>query len=241
VDPFTLIAAANLAFKGIKDLCSMYQEGKTVIKDIQKTAKEVQAIGNEVKGIFGWISSLFSSDKPNEVVQETEQIVPKKKQKQEPITKAELYQQFAKNLTAFFKAYNELKSYIVQEEEKSKNEYDPTGSVAEKAIQRVLAMSQMEAMSVELREYMIYHVPEDLRDELGALYSKINNMLGTIANEQEMARKNMLRKRGQEAWKQKQLEDKVWFRTASTIAVLFVSTYFAGLMWAIDRMTHGGM
>ena len=102
-------------------------------------------------------------------------------------------------------------------------------------------MSQMEAMSVELREYMIYHVPEDLRDELGALYSKINNMLGTIANEQEMARKNMLRKKGKEAWKQKQLEDKVWFRTASTIAVLFVSTYFAGLMWAIDRMTHGGM
>jgi len=88
---------------------------------------------------------------------------------------------------------------------------------------------------------MIYHVPEDLRDELGALYSKINNMLGTIANEQEMARKNMLRKRGQEAWKQKQLEDKVWFRTASTIAVLFVATYFVGLMWAIDRMTHGGM
>ena len=39
MDPFTLIAAANFAFKGIKDLCSMYQEGKAVIKDIQKTIK----------------------------------------------------------------------------------------------------------------------------------------------------------------------------------------------------------
>jgi len=235
VDPFTLIAAANVAFKAIKQGCEMFREGQALVKDVVKTANEVQAIGKEVKGIFGWIAGLFSTPNDSQAVQQTTQPA-KKKQKQE-FDPNEIYSEIGKNITAFFKAYNALKNHILEEEEKSKTVYDPTGDQTEKAVQRVLAMSQMEAMGVELREYMVYHVPPELKD----LYTRINAMIGTIENEQAVARQAMFKKQAEQAWLHKQKQDRIWFKTASTVAVAIVTAYLMGLMWVINRMSHGGM
>ena len=95
----------------------------------------------------------------------------------------------------------------------------------------------MEEMSVELREYMVYHVPPELKD----LYTRVNKMIGTIANEQAIAKQALFRKRREIEAQQRELADKIWFRTATAIAVAFVAIYFMGLMWAINRMTHGNM
>jgi hypothetical protein len=238
VDPFTLIAAANVAFKAIKQGCEMFREGQALVKDVVKTANEVQAIGKEVKGIFGWIAGLFSTPNNSQTVQQTTQPAKKKQKQTQEFDPNEIYSEIGKNITAFFKAYNALKNHILEEEEQSKTVYDPTGNQTEKAVQRVLAMSQMEAMGVELREYMVYHVPPELKD----LYTRINTMIGTIDNEQAIARQSMLKKQAEEAWQQKQMEDKIWFRTASTVVVLLVAIYLVGLMWVINQMSrHGGM
>ena len=237
MDPFTLIAAASTALKLIKSGCEMFREGQAVVKDVIKTANEVKAIGKEVSGIFGFLKNLFGATEAKDPIAEKEvSKKPTKKQKQE-FNPNEIYAEIGKNITAFFKAYNALKNHILEEEEKSKTVYDPTGDQTEKAIQRVLAMSQMEDMGVELREYMVYHVPPELKD----LYTRINTMIGTIENEQAIARQAMLRRQAEESWQQKQMEDKIWFRTASTVVVLLVAIYLAGLMWVISRMSHGGM
>jgi len=215
----------------------MFREGQAVVKDVIKTANEVKAIGKEVSGIFGFLKNLFGTTEAKDPIAEKEvSKKPTKKQKQE-FNPNEIYAEIGKNITAFFKAYNALKNHILEEEEKSKTVYDPTGDQTEKAIQRVLAMSQMEDMGVELREYMVYHVPPELKD----LYTRINTMIGTIENEQAIARQAMLRRQAEESWQQKQMEDKIWFRTASTVVVLLVAIYLAGLMWVISRMSHGGM
>jgi len=212
----------------------MFREGQAIVKDVQKTANEVKAIGKEVKGIFGWISSLFSSSEPAQAVIQQSKAAKKQKQEFEP---AQIYAEIGKQITAFFKAYNSLKDHIEEEEHKSRTVYDPTGDQTEKAVQRVLAMSQMEEMQVELREYMVYHVPPELKD----LYTRVNQMIGTIANEQALAKKALFRKRREIEAKQRELEDKIWFRTASTIVVVFVAIYFAGLMWSINKVSHGPM
>ena len=212
----------------------MFREGQAIVKDVQKTANEVKAIGKEVKGIFGWISSLFSSPEPAQAVIQQSKAAKKQKQEFEP---AQIYAEIGKQITAFFKAYNSLKDHIEEEEHKSRTVYDPTGDQTEKAVQRVLAMSQMEEMQVELREYMVYHVPPELKD----LYTRVNQMIGTIANEQALAKKALFRKRREIEAKQRELEDKIWFRTASTIVVVFVAIYFAGLMWSINKVSHGPM
>ena len=206
----------------------MFREGQAVVKDVVKTANEVKAIGKEVSGIFGWIASLFSTPEQAVPVE-----VKKKKKQAEEFDAPAIYAEIGKQITAFFKAYNTLKDHIEEEEEKSRTVYDPTGDQTEKAVQRVLAMSQMEEMQVELREYMVYHVPPELKD----LYTRVNKMIGTIANEQAMAKQAMFRKRREIEARERELADKIWFRTASTIAVIIVAIYMAGLMWAIKVMT----
>jgi len=210
----------------------MFREGQAVVKDVVKTANEVKAIGKEVSGIFGWIANLFSTPEQAVPVE-----VKKKKKQAEEFDAPAIYAEIGKQITAFFKAYNTLKDHIEEEEEKSRTVYDPSGDQTEKAVQRVLAMSQMEEMQVELREYMVYHVPPELKD----LYTRVNKMIGTIANEQAMAKQAMLKKRKQTEARQRELADRIWFKTASTIAVIIVAIYFMGLMWAINRMSHGDM
>ena len=206
----------------------MFREGQAVVKDVIKTANEVKAIGKEVSGIFGWIASIFSTPEKAVPVE-----VKKKKKQAEEFDASTVYAEIGKQITAFFKAYNTLKEHIAEEEEKSKTVYDPTGDQTEKAVQRVLALSQMEEMQIELREYMIYHTPPELKD----LYTRVNKMIGTIANEQAMAKQVMFRKRREIEAEQREAADRLWFRTASTVAVIIVAIYFVGLMWAINQMT----
>jgi len=221
----------------------MFREGQALVKDVVKTANEVKAIGKEVTGIFGFFMKLFNPE-PKKTLAD---IHPKSEYKEEKRKKSAkqaeefdptaIYSEIGKNLTAFFKAYNALKNHVEEEEMLSKTVYDPTGDQAEKAINRVLAMTRMEEMSVELREYMVYHVPPELKD----LYTRVNKMLGTIANEQAIARKEQFRRRRQIEAEEREKAERIWFKTASTIAVIFVATYFMGLMWAINRVSHGGM
>lgn len=199
-----------------------------MVKDVIKTANEVKAIGKEVSGIFGWIASIFSTPEKAVPVE-----VKKKKKQAEEFDAPAVYAEIGKQITAFFKAYNTLKEHIAEEEEKSKTVYDPTGDQTEKAVQRVLALSQMEEMQIELREYMIYHTPPELKD----LYTRVNKMIGTIANEQAIAKQVMFRKRREIEAEQREAADRLWFRTASTVAVIIVAIYFVGLMWAINQMT----
>ena len=212
----------------------MFREGQALVKDVVKTANEVKAIGKEVTGIFGFFKNLFAPTK-----QEHQDLKPVKqtKKKAEEFDSTALYSEIGKNLTAFFKAYNTLKNHVAEEEMLSKTVYDPTGDQAEKAINRVLAMTRMEEMQVELREYMVYQVPPELKD----LYTRVNKMLGTIANEQAIARQAQFKKRRQIEAEQREIADRIWVKTASTIAVIFVAIYFMGLMWAINRVSHGGM
>lgn len=199
-----------------------------MVKDVIKTANEVKAIGKEVSGIFGWIASIFSTPEKAVPVE-----VKKKKKQAEEFDAPAVYAEIGKQITAFFKAYNTLKEHIAEEEEKSRTVYDPNGDQTEKAVQRVLALSQMEEMQIELREYMIYHTPPELKD----LYTRVNKMIGTIANEQAIAKQVMFRKRREIEAEQREAADRLWFRTASTVAVIIVAIYFVGLMWAINQMT----
>ena len=213
----------------------MFREGQAFVKDVVKTGKEVQEIGNEVLGFWGELKAIFGFEtKINEKIAENTQKTHSKpaKRKKEFDPNA-VYSEIGKSITDFFKAYNALKDHIADEEEKSKTMYDPDEDQTEKAVQRVLALSQMETMQVELREYMVYHVPPELKD----LYTRINKMIGTIQNEQALAKQAQFRKRREIEAEQREFADRVWFRTASTIAVIFVSIYIMSFMWALKQMT----
>ena len=212
----------------------MYNEGKALVKEVQGTIAEVKAIGKEVTGIWGWITSFFAQ--PATDKRDIQELKPKKKEKIKFDERA-IYTEIGDQLVTFFKNYKACADAIRTEEERIEKIYDPDGETYERSIRLVIAKTQLEEMSVNLTEYMIYHVPPELKD----LYSRVNEMIGTVKAKQEIARKAEVRKKAQKEAEAREAADRAWFLSACTVAVFFVVVYIAGLMWAINRVTHGGM
>jgi len=214
----------------------MYNEGKALVKDVQKTIGEVKQIGKEVKSIWGWITSLFAE--PVEEKKTLQDIHPKSQKKEKvKFDEAAIYAEIGDQLVNFFRNYKACSDAIRTEEDRIEQIYDPDGETYERAIRLVMAKTQLEQMRVDLTEYMIYHVPPELKD----LYSRVNEMIGSVKTKQEMARKAEIRKKAERAAQAREAADRAWFLSACTVAVFFVAVYLAGLMWAINRVTHGGM
>ena len=94
-----------------------------------------------------------------------------------------------------------------EEERRAENEvYTGDASLGKRALQRVLMRKQLEQMSVDLRELMVYQSPP----ELGALYSEVEAMMQKMGETQrvliakqmqnEHARNRRIKKRIEMLW-----------------------------------------
>ena len=201
----------------------MYKEGRQFVVDAKKeidgVIKDVKQAQNDVQGIWAFFTSLFSSDKRVEAVQQAEQPKKKVKQKAPEFDENQIYAQVADALTKFFHAYNGLKAYIAEQEQNATKVGDEEGQ--DIAIKLVIADLQMERLNEEMREYMVYHVPSEMKD----LYSRVNKMIGHIANEQQLARKEEQDKKRKLAWQRKQVIDRLQNRflvgIATTVVILW--------------------
>jgi hypothetical protein len=91
----------------------------------------------------------------------------------------------------------------------------------EAALKRTMAMDQMALLEVEIREAMVYGAPP----EMGALWSKTNDMRDVIAAEQEQARK----KRDAESWQRKEQER----LKQEKATYLIISILFLAYLWIL--------
>ena len=203
---------ASGAFKLIKQSCEMLNEGRALVKEVVGEVggaiDNIQGAKKDVLGLWSKITSLFGikpSPAPVSAPKPVAKPAKKVKQKAPEFDENAIFAEVGKNLTEFFKAYNALDLYIKEEEEKSRHVFDPESDNSANAINRVLAQLQMEKLNEELREFMVYHVPPEMKD----LYGRVNKMLGQIANEQELARLDELKKKRQVAWQRRQLADRV--------------------------------
>ena len=162
--------------------------------------------------------SLFRS-KPKPVVQ-TKQAA-KKKAKKVIIEETQVMADVVKHLTEFFRLQEELAAKIRKEEALSRDVYDPTQNVMEAALNRVMALDQMAALEVTIRETMVYQAPP----EMGALYSKVFEMRDVIRTEQEEARLAQEAKERYIKWQQRQAEQEVEILAAITVGVGIVAGY----------------
>ena len=161
---------------------------------------------------------MFRS-KPKPVVQ-TKQAA-KKKPKKVIIEETQVMADVVKHLTEFFRLQEELAAKIRKEEAQSRNVYDPTQNVMEAALNRVMALDQMAALEVTIRETMVYQAPP----EMGALYSKVFEMRDVIRTEQEEARLAQEAKERYTKWQQRQAEQEVEILVTITVGVGIVAGY----------------
>jgi len=202
----------------------MYKEGRQFVVDTKKeidgVIKDIKSVQNDAKGIVGFFRKLFGNKETPQV--KIGQDTPKTKQKKRvEFDENQIYAQVADALTKFFHAYNGLKNYAKEQEEIAMTASGEEGQ--DIAIKLVIANLQMEKLNEEMREYMVYHVPEEMKD----LYSRVNKMVGHIANQQALARKAELDKKRKIAWQKRQRAEEI----QDKILVVVITGLMIGWCW----------
>jgi hypothetical protein len=202
----------------------MYKEGRQFVVDAKKeidgVVKDVKQVQKDAKGVWGFLTGLFGGKKEAIEQKSVEKPIKKSKQKAPEFDENQIYAQVADALTKFFHAYNGLKNYAKEQEEIALTATGEEGQ--DIAIKLVIANLQMEKLNDEMREYMVYHVPEEMKD----LYSRVNKMVGHIANQQAIARKAETDKRRKIAWqkrqRQQEAQDKAIIVTVTFLMIAWV-------------------
>lgn len=214
----------------------MYKEGRQIVvdaaKEIDGIVKDVKSVQKKSKGLLGFLTAVFG--KKEEEQPEVQQPVKKVKKKKEPPPEFDenlIYSQVADALTKFFQAYNALKNYVKEQEELALHVGNEEGQ--EIAIKLVIANLQMEKLNSELSDYMVYHVPSELKD----LYSRVNATIGDIATKQALQRREELLAKRRAKWQRVQREDLMRTRFLVTLAILMMIAWVWGMMASLIHYT----
>jgi len=183
--------------------------------EVKKTVDEIVSDAKQVRSFW---QKLFGTDPeptaPKPVAKKTEKFV--------AVDETQVMADIVSQLTKLFKLEEQLATHIREEEEKSRNVYDPDANLMESALQRVMAQQQMAELIVTVRETMVYQSPP----EMGALYSKVFEMREVIQEEQEQARLKQEARQRYKLWqrreKQRSFQAKSAYLVATTIFLLYL-------------------
>ena len=230
----------------------MLSEGKAEISKLKKTVEQgigdAKAIYKEVTSLWGWLTGLFRAGKTKPApvqpvaVAQADPVAaePVKKTKQrEPELTYEEYQtqathQVCEQLKTFFEIRRKLREHCLELEEVSKT----TTTIEDSALDRVEIELQLENMTVQIREAMVY-APKELRD----IYSRFLQMYDQILEEQEFARQVKRKQERDEKWRRGLLRDHRIERATALVAVLGFLIWLWGLMWSLGWLARmqGGL
>ena len=224
MDPISLLFAANACVAAIKEGCELYKQAKTAFVEVKATVDEAVGIGREIYGFWGTLAKFFGGA-PTPVPLKP---VAKKKDKYVAIDETQVMVGVVKNLTELFRLQEQLAAHIREEEEKSRNVYEPDQNQMEAALKRIMAQDQMAALEIEVRETMVYQSPP----EMGALYSKVFEMRDIIAAEQEAARLAQEQRERRLRWQRHQRERSRNLKAGAAVLTLILIAYlWTWLLW----------
>jgi hypothetical protein len=169
---------ANSAVSAVKQGCKLY-------KDIKSAAGEVKDV---LKDLDSQFQKLHPPEKPPTVEQRA-QFIKEKNQVIELNKKANegahdgIYREIGDHLGEYYDNFYKCMAVFDEEERRAENEvYTGDASLGKRALQRVLMRKQLEQMSVDLRELMVYQSPP----ELGALYTEVEAMMKHMGETQRV-------------------------------------------------------
>lgn len=228
--------AAQAAVAAVRKGTEMLSQGRAEITKLKKTVEQgigdAKAIYSEVTGLWSWLKGLFGGkqDKPKSapvaaVIEAPKSVAKKADRKPTEQLSYEEYQtqaihQVCEQLKTFFEIRRQLKEHCLQLEEVSKT----TTTVEDSALDRVEIELQLENMTVQIREAMVY-APMELRD----IYSRFLKMYDQILEEQEFARQVKRKRERDEAWQRDLLRNHRIDRALALAVVAFVVIW----LWAV--------
>ena len=242
MDPFTLLMAAQGIVAGIRQGCELLSQGKQEITKLKKTVEggvaDAKAIYSEVAGLWSWITGLFgakpaakptatvapaaSASKPSEInykPKPAEQLTYEEYQTQ-------AVHKICEQLKQFFEIRRQLIEYCQQLEEESKTTTDIEGA----ALDRIQIEMQLEQMTVQIRETMIY-TPKEIG--LQSIYSRFLKMYDQILEERAfdraLKRKQEIDAKWQREYRQQIRMAKLGYAIVVALAALWMTGLFLTL------------
>ena len=199
MDPLTLFALANGAVSAVKAGCKLY-------KDIKGAAGEVKDV---LKDLDNQFKKLHPPDKPP-TAEQKKQFIEEKNRVIEMNKKANagdhtnIYSEIGDHLGKYYDNYYKCIAVFEEEEKRATTTvYTGDDSLGKRALQRILMRKQLEQMSTELRELMVYQSPP----ELGALYTEVEAMMKDMGAQQKvLVSKKMAEERRAEARRRARME-----------------------------------
>jgi hypothetical protein len=233
---------AQTAVSAIRSTCQFLSEGKAEIgkfkKQVEGGIADAKAIYAEVTGIWGWIKGLLgapnkpagSSSPVQAKVAEVSKPAKKTKRETEPELSFEEFQARAvhdicENLKIYFEAMRHLKAHCRELDELALT----TDKVADSAIDRIEIQWQMNQLSAQLKQAMIYGTPESLG--LGSMYKEFLAKYDEILEEQEVARELKAKRDRDNRWRLEHRREiliaKVTYAIAASLGFLeLIGLYF---------------
>ena len=228
MDPLTLFALANGAVSAVKAGCKLY-------KDIKGAAGEVKEVLKDLDSQFHkmYEGKPVPPEAKKQLQEEKARVVELNKKANEG-QHTGIYTEIGEHLGTYYDNFYKCMAVFEEEERKAKTQvYTGDASLGKRALQRVLMKKQLEQMSIDLRELMVYQSPK----ELGALYTDVEVMMKQMGKEQsvliakQMQQQAIVDKRRQR--RLKQLRDEFIVGIAIIIIIIVMGGVF---MWvAHDR------
>jgi hypothetical protein len=238
---------AQSAVGAIRAGCQMLSEGKAEIgkfkKQVEGGIADAKAIYKEVTGIWEWFTGLFRGPRPAKPVLEKQHVPetnfgniepPKSKAKRQPEPElsyeefqARAVHEICENLKVYFEAIRQLKIHCRELEEEALT----TEKVADSAIDRIEIQWQMQQLSAQLKQAMIYGTPEELG--LGSMYKEFLVKYDEILEEQEVAREIKRKKERDSAWRHEHRKQILVAKVGYVIVISAVSLWMTALYSAL--------
>lgn len=222
MDPLTLFALANGAVSAVKAGCKLY-------KDMKSAAGEVKDV---LKDLDDQFKKLHPPEKPatveqrNQFIQEKNKVVELNKKANEG-QHTGIYQEIGEKLGEYYDNFYKCMAIMEEEERRAETEvYSGDASLGKRALQRVLMRKQLEQMSVELRELMVYQSPP----ELGSLYSEVEEMMKHMGQTQRVLIAKKMRSEEVGRLRRKQRIQRLRVEIAIGISGLLLA-FFIGFMF----------
>ena len=176
MDPITLFALANGAVAAVKQGCKLYKDIKSAAGDVKDVLKDLDSQFHK-----RYDGRPVPPEAKKQLQEEKARVVELNK-KANAGDHTDIYTDIGNQLGAYYDNFYKCMAIFEEEEKRAKKEvYTGDASLGKRALQRVLMKKQLEAMSIELREIMIYQSPP----ELGALYTEVELMMKQMGKEQK--------------------------------------------------------
>ena len=244
-----MLMAAQAAVAAVKKGCEFLSEGKSEIKKLKSTIEngvaDAKAIYSEVTNLWSWVKGLFgiqqSKAETKVDVKKTDSLKDVKiDYKPKPFDQLtyEEYQtqsihQVCEQLKTFFEIRRKLKEHCLELEEISKT----TTTIEDSALDRVEIELQLENMTTQIREAMVY-APLELRN----IYSRFLAMYDLILEEQEFDRQLKRKRERDSKWQRELLRNHLIDRAVVSVTVLLGILWMWATLLSLGWLvrTHGG-